>query len=100
MCINFHNCFNFVPILHKVTFRVKLHVLGEARLLTLTKPLCGFCPIVIGELLHQFTSYSLRLEFYNTFVTHFSPHQFEIANKGECETVIHDIKCTLNLHAN
>jgi hypothetical protein len=26
LCINFHNCFNFVPILHKVTFHVKLHM--------------------------------------------------------------------------
>jgi hypothetical protein len=26
LCINFHNCFNFVPISHKVTFHVKLHM--------------------------------------------------------------------------
>jgi len=40
---NSHSCFNFVLILHKVTFHVELHVSRAARLLTLTKSLNRCC---------------------------------------------------------
>ncbi len=56
--------------------------------------------IVIGEMLYRFTSYILCLQFCNVFVTHFSPHQFKVITKGGCETIIHGIWCTLNLHPN
>jgi hypothetical protein len=35
-----------------------------------------------------------------TVATHFSPHEFRIITKGGCETIIHGIRCTLNLHLN
>ncbi len=35
----------------------------------------------------------------DTLVTHFSLHQFKIAIKNTCEILIHDIKCTLELHS-
>jgi hypothetical protein len=52
----------------------------------------------MGETLYQLTSHTLCLQIYETFATHFSPHQFGIATKGGCEIVIHDNKCTLDLH--
>jgi hypothetical protein len=38
------------------------------------------------------------LQFCGNFTTHFSSHQFGIATRGGCETIIHGIKWTLNLH--
>jgi hypothetical protein len=40
----------------------------------------------------------LCLQFYEGFATHFSPHQFGVAIKGGCEVIIHNIRCTLDLH--
>jgi hypothetical protein len=93
------NCFNFVFILHKVTFHLKLHMFMEwPCLLAITKPLGGVHTIAMGESLYGFTSYVLCLQFHDAFATHFFPHQFKIVTKGGCETIIHSIKCTLNLH--
>jgi hypothetical protein len=50
--VDSHICVNFVFTLHKVTFHVELHVLGTTRLLTMTKPLGGVCPIAMGEELY------------------------------------------------
>jgi hypothetical protein len=75
-------------------------VLGAVRLLTMTKPLGGVRPIAMRETLYQFTSHVLYLQFCNVVATHFFPYQFEIAIKGSCEAIIHDIKCTLDLHPN
>ncbi len=58
----------------------------------------GIHPITVGDTLYQFISRILCLQFCEAFVTHFCPHQFEVASKGGCEVVIHGIKCTLNLH--
>jgi len=60
-------------------------------------PLGGVHPIVVGETLCRLTSQTLCLHFWDAFATHLSPHQFEVATKGECETIIHGIKCTLDL---
>jgi len=40
----------------------------------------------------------LCFQFYETFAIHFSPHQFGISTKGGFKVVIHDIRCTLDLH--
>jgi hypothetical protein len=64
----------------------------------MTKPSSGVCPIIVGETLYQFTSRTLCFQFHESFVTHFSPHQFGVATKGGCEVVIHGIKWTLDLH--
>jgi hypothetical protein len=66
----------------------------------MTKPSNGIHPIAVGETLYRFTSYVWCLQFHETFATHFSPHQFGVATKGGYETVIHDIRCTLDLHFN
>jgi hypothetical protein len=66
----------------------------------MTKPLSGIRPITVGETLYQFTSHVLCLQFHDVFVTHFFPHQFGVTTKGGCETIIHGIWCTLNLHLN
>ncbi len=75
-------------------------VLGVACLLTMTKPSSGVHPIVMGKSLYQLTSHVLCIQFHEAFATHFSPHQFGITTKGGCETIIHGIKCTLDLHPN
>jgi hypothetical protein len=68
--------------------------------LAMTKPLGGVRPIVMGEALYRFTNCVLYIQFCEAFVTHFSPHQFGVTTKGGCETIIHDIRCTLNFHPN
>jgi hypothetical protein len=75
-------------------------VFGVVHLLTMTKPLGGIHPIVVGETLYRFTSDILCTQFCEIFATHFSPHQFRVATKGGYETIIHDIRCTLDLHLN
>jgi hypothetical protein len=64
----------------------------------MTKPSNGVHPIAMGEKLYQLTSHILCIQFHETFATHFSPRQFGITTKGGCEAVIHDIKCTVDLH--
>jgi len=75
------------------------HVLGVIRLLAMTKPSSGVCFIAMGEMLCQHTLElffrpSISWCFWNTFVL----HQFGIVTKGGCETLIRDIRCTLDLH--
>jgi hypothetical protein len=66
----------------------------------MTKPSSGVHPIVMREPLYQFTSHILCFQFYDAFATHFFLHQLGVITKGNCEVIIHDIKCTLNLHPN
>ncbi len=82
-----------------IPLRIAL-VLGMAHLLTITKPSSVVHPIVMGEAMYRFTSCTLCLQFHDAFVTHFSSHQFEITTKGGCETIIHGIRCTLDLYPN
>jgi hypothetical protein len=95
------NCFNFV--LHFAHGHIPpqiAHVFGLAYLLAMTKLLGGVRPIIVRKTLYRFTSHIWCLQFHNTFATNFSPHQFGVATKDSYEVVIHDIKCTLNLHSN
>jgi hypothetical protein len=64
----------------------------------MTKPLGGVRPIAMGEKLYGLTSCILCLQFHDAFVAHFSSHQFGIATKGGCKTMIHGIMCILDLH--
>jgi hypothetical protein len=73
-------------------------IFGVVCLLTMTKPLGGVCPIVVGETLYQLTSHALCFQFCEVFVTHFFLHQFGVITKGGCESIIHSIRCTLDLH--
>jgi hypothetical protein len=54
----------------------------------------------MGEALYRLISCILCLQFCEAFATHFSPHQFGVVTKGGCETIIHGIKCILDLHPN
>jgi hypothetical protein len=54
----------------------------------------------MGETSYWFTSRTLCFQFNDVFTTHFSSHQFRAATKGNCEIIIHGIKCTLDLHPN
>jgi hypothetical protein len=66
----------------------------------MTKPLNGVRSITIEKTLYWPKSHVLYLQFCDAFATHFSQHQFGITTKGGCETIIHGIKCTLDLHPN
>ncbi len=46
------------------------HVFRVTHLLTMTKPLGGVHPIIVGETVYQFTSCTLCFQFHNAFVTH------------------------------
>jgi hypothetical protein len=76
------------PQLFQLCFHIA-RVLGAAHLLAMTKPLGGVRPIVVGESLYRFTSCVLCLQICETFVTHFFSHQFKVATKVGCETIIH-----------
>jgi hypothetical protein len=73
-------------------------VLGATCLLTMTKPSSEVRPIVMSKTLHQLTTCTLFVQFREDFATHISPHQFGVTTKGGFETIIHNIRCTLNLY--
>ncbi len=73
-------------------------VFGITHILAMIKPSGGVHPIIMGITLYQLTSRVLCLQFYEIFTTHFFSHQFGVAIG--CEVIIHDTKCTLNLHPN
>jgi hypothetical protein len=64
----------------------------------MTKFSGGVHPITMGETLYEFINHALCFQFHETFATHFSPHQFGVVIKGGYEVLIHNIKCTLDLH--
>ncbi len=53
------NCSNFVFILHKVTFHLKLHIFEATHHLAMTKPSSEVCYIIMGEVLYQHTNCTL-----------------------------------------
>jgi hypothetical protein len=53
-----------------------------AHLLAMIKPLGGIRPITIGEILYQFTSRVLCLQFHDAFVTHFFHTPIWSSNQG------------------
>jgi hypothetical protein len=38
------------------------------------------------------------IQFKDTFVEHFNPHQFGVATLGGCEIMVHGVKIMLDLH--
>jgi hypothetical protein len=51
--------------------------------------------------LESFVSIScppLVLQFKDTFIEYFSPHQFGVTTLGGCKTMVHGVKATLNLY--
>ncbi|KAL2644378.1 hypothetical protein R1flu_011965 [Riccia fluitans] len=74
------------------------YLLGASCLLALEKPSSGVRPIVVGEVLYQLVARTLRFQFWEALVDHFSPLQFGVAMCGGCKTIIHDLRATLDLH--
>ncbi|KAL2628561.1 hypothetical protein R1flu_013247 [Riccia fluitans] len=74
------------------------YLLGASCLLALEKASGGVQPIAVGEVLYRLVAYSLGFQFRETLVDHFSPLQFGVAMHGGCETIIHGLRATLDLH--
>ncbi|KAL2643240.1 hypothetical protein R1flu_010827 [Riccia fluitans] len=73
------------------------YLLGASRLLALEKP-SGVRPIAVDEVLYRLVSCSLGFQFRKTLANHFSPLQFGVVTHGGCETIIHGLYATLDLH--
>jgi len=107
-CFHPKNSMRISPLLFQLCFHISqghippqmAHVLATTHFLTMTKPSCGVRPIVVGETLYRMTNYNLCLQFCETFATHFPPYPFRVTTKGGCDLIIHNIKCTLDLHPN
>jgi len=67
-------------------------------LLALEKQTKGVWPIVIRKVIYRLIAYTLTIQFKDTFVEHFNPHQFGVATLSKCETMVDGIKAMLNLH--
>ncbi|KAL2634304.1 hypothetical protein R1flu_005783 [Riccia fluitans] len=74
------------------------YLLGASRLLALEKPSGSVRPIVMEEVLHRLVACTLGFQFREALVDHFSPLQFGVATRGGCETIIHGLRATLDLH--
>ncbi|KAL2653409.1 hypothetical protein R1flu_021537 [Riccia fluitans] len=74
------------------------YLLGASCLLALKKPLGGIQPVAVGEVHYRLVACSLGFQFRETLVDHFNPLQFGVAMRGGCETIIHDLHATLDLH--
>ncbi|KAL2635415.1 hypothetical protein R1flu_006894 [Riccia fluitans] len=74
------------------------YLLGASRLLALEKPSGGVRPIAVGEVLYRLVARTLGFQFREALADHFSPLQFGVATRGGCETIIHGLCATLDLH--
>ncbi|KAL2620674.1 hypothetical protein R1flu_000879 [Riccia fluitans] len=74
------------------------YLLGASRLLALEKPSGGVRPIDVGEVLYRLVARTLGFQFREALADHFSPLQFGVATRGGCETIIHGLHATLDLH--
>ncbi|KAL2653584.1 hypothetical protein R1flu_021712 [Riccia fluitans] len=79
-------------------FASTAYLLGASRLLALEKPSGGVRPIVVGEVLYQLVAHTLGFQFWKDLADHFSPLKFGVATHGGCETIIHGLRATLDLH--
>jgi hypothetical protein len=55
-------------------------------------------PIAIGEVTDYLIACTLVIQFMDTFVEHFNPHQFGVTTRDGCEIMVHGIRTMLNLH--
>ncbi|KAL2634313.1 hypothetical protein R1flu_005792 [Riccia fluitans] len=74
------------------------YLLGASCLLALEKPSGGVRPIAVGEVLYRLVAHTLGFQFREALADHFSPLQFSVAMRGGCETIIHGLPATLDLH--
>ncbi|KAL2649352.1 hypothetical protein R1flu_017480 [Riccia fluitans] len=74
------------------------YLIGASHLLALEKPSGGVRPIAVGEILYRLVASSLGFQFWEALADHFSPLQFGVATRGGCETIIHGLRATLDVH--
>jgi hypothetical protein len=65
------------------------HIFGVAKLLALAKLSNAIQPIVMGETFYRLVNRALCLQFHDSFSFHLSLHQFGMAIRGGCETMVH-----------
>jgi hypothetical protein len=53
---------------------------------------------MIRKVIYQLVIHTLAIQFKNTFVKHFSPHQFGVATPGWCEIVVDGVRAMLDIH--
>ncbi len=53
---------------------------------------------MIREVIYQLITHTLAIQFKDTFVEDFNPHQFGVATLGGSEMVVHGVKVMLDLH--
>jgi len=53
---------------------------------------------MVGEVLFSLLNMTFCLEFHNALSIHLSPHDFGVVIKGCCETMVHGILATLDVH--
>jgi hypothetical protein len=68
------------------------------RFLTLEKQFGNIHPIIISEMTYCLVVYTLVIQFRDTLMEHFNPHQFGVRTRGGCETMVHNIQVMLDLH--
>ncbi|KAL2608417.1 hypothetical protein R1flu_026990 [Riccia fluitans] len=79
-------------------FASTAYLLGASCLLALEKPSSDIRPIPVGEILYRLVARTLGFQFQEALADHFSPLQFGVAMRGGCETIIHGLRATLDLH--
>jgi hypothetical protein len=67
--------------------------------MALEKQARGVKLIAIREVIYQLVTHTLAIQFTNTFVEHFSPHQFGVGILGGCETMVHGVGTRLDIHS-
>ncbi len=55
---------------------------------------------MVGEVLYQFVSKGLCVQFNDVFFTHLLVHQFEVVVRHGCEAMVHGFRVTLDIHFN
>ncbi|KAL2649812.1 hypothetical protein R1flu_017940 [Riccia fluitans] len=73
-------------------------ILRASRLLALEKDAGGMHLIVVGETLYCLVARSISLQYRDAFAAHFEPWQFAMATPDSCETIVHGLWATFDLH--
>ncbi|KAL2643274.1 hypothetical protein R1flu_010861 [Riccia fluitans] len=73
-------------------------ILGASWLLALEKYSGGVRLIAVGETLFCLVTRSISLQFRDAFAAHFEPWQFAVATRCGCETIVHGLQVTFDLH--
>jgi hypothetical protein len=52
---------------------------------------------MIGEVTYHLVACIIAIQFRDTLVEHFNPHQFDIVTYDKCEIVVHGVQMMLDL---